>query len=240
MESRTHERAAVVEGRGLAPARAFGLAALLASPLLVSCLRPVVGSVPPSGVSAASSSAPAGPGGAGATTAPLSSEDEALNRRPLRLPLREPRVVVSKAARRLELFAGGERVRVYRIALGFAPEGDKERQGDGRTPEGDFYVCMKNDKSKFYLSLGLNYPDAADAARALEARLITRAQHDRIVRANQQRRCPPWDTALGGEIFIHGGGSASDWTLGCVALDNEHIKELFDHLPAGTPVRIER
>ena len=131
-------------------------------------------------------------------------------------------------------------MRVYRVALGFAPEGDKERQGDGRTPEGDFYVCMKNDKSKFYLSLGLNYPDAADAARALDARLITRAQHDRIVRANQQRRCPPWDTALGGEIFIHGGGSASDWTLGCVALDNEHVKELFDHLPAGTPVRIER
>jgi len=174
-------------------------------------------------------------------TAPAapSAEEEALNRRPLKLPLANPRVVVRKGARRLELFAGGERVRVYRVGLGFAPEGDKERQGDGRTPEGDFYVCMKNDRSNFYLSLGLNYPDASDAARGLRDGLITRAQHDRILRANGRRRCPPWDTKLGGEIFIHGGGSASDWTLGCVALDNEHIKELFDHLPAGTPVRIE-
>src|SRR3712207_2551249 len=64
--------------------------------------------------------------------APLPAEDEELNRRPLRLPLREPRVVVRKGARRLELFAGGERVRVFRVALGFAAEGDKERQGDGR------------------------------------------------------------------------------------------------------------
>jgi murein L,D-transpeptidase YafK len=169
----------------------------------------------------------------------LTAEEEAVNRRPLKLPLDKPRVVVRKAARRLELFAGGARVRVFRVGVGFAPEGDKERQGDGRTPEGDFYVCLKNDRSNFHLSLGLNYPDAAAAARALDARLITRAQHDAIVRANQERRCPPWDTELGGEIFIHGGGSASDWTLGCVALDNEHVKELFDHLPNGTPVRIE-
>lgn len=169
----------------------------------------------------------------------LTVEEEELNRRPLKLPLREPRVVVRKGARRLELFAGGERVRAFRVALGFAAEGDKERQGDGRTPEGEFYVCMKNERSRFYLSLGLNYPDAADAARGLRDGLITRAQHDRIVRANRQGRCPPWDTRLGGEIFIHGGGTASDWTLGCVALGNEHVKELFAHLPAGTPVRIE-
>src|SRR5687768_17740360 len=58
-----------------------------------------------------------------------------------------------------------ELVRVRRVALGFEPSGDKVRQGDGRTPEGDFYVCMKNDKSKFYLSLGLNYPNEEDAGR---------------------------------------------------------------------------
>jgi murein L,D-transpeptidase YafK len=170
---------------------------------------------------------------------PLTVEEEELNRRPLKLPLKEPRVLVRKGARRLELFAGGERVRVFRMVLGFAPEGDKERQGDGRTPEGDFYVCTKNERSSFYLSLGLNYPDDAAAARGLRDGLITRAEHDRIVRANQEGRCPPWDTKLGGEIFIHGGGTASDWTFGCVALENEHVEELFEHLPAGTPVRVE-
>ena len=169
----------------------------------------------------------------------LTTEEEELNRRPLRLPLAEPRIVVEKGARRLRLYAGGEVVRVRRVVLGFAPEGDKERQGDGRTPEGEFRVCMKNERSRFYLSLGLDYPGAEDADRGLGAGLITRAQHRRILRAAGAGRCPPWDTALGGEIFIHGGGTASDWTLGCVALENDEVKELFDAVPLGTPVVIE-
>ena len=170
--------------------------------------------------------------------APLTAEEEALNRRPLKLPLAEPRVVVEKGARRLRLYAGGELVRVRRVALGFEPAGDKVRQGDGRTPEGDFLICMKNGKSKFYLSLGLTYPNEEDAGRGVRDGLITRAQAAAITRAVRAGRCPAWGTALGGEIFIHGGGTASDWTFGCVALENAEVKELFDTLPAGTPVRI--
>ena len=170
--------------------------------------------------------------------ASLSREEEALNLRPLKLPLTEPRVVVEKGARRLRLYAGGELVRVRRVALGFEPAGDKVRQGDGRTPEGEYTVCMKNGRSNFYLSLGLTYPNAEDAERGLRDGLITRAQHKSITRALTAGRCPPWNTALGGEIFIHGGGTGRDWTFGCVALENPEIKELFDTLPAGTPVRI--
>jgi lipoprotein-anchoring transpeptidase ErfK/SrfK len=179
------------------------------------------------------------PGGAREGANARGAEDEAINGRPLKLPLASPKVVVEKAARRLTLYAGGERVRVFNVALGFEPVGDKARQGDGRTPEGDFYVCMKNERSKFYLSLGLSYPNAEDAERGLRDGLITRAQHRQITSAIARGAKPPWDTPLGGEIFIHGGGTASDWTWGCVALDNEHIKELFDALPLGTPVRIE-
>ena len=171
--------------------------------------------------------------------APLTAEEEALNQRPLKLPLAEPRLLVEKGARRLRLYAGGELVRVRRVALGFTPEGDKVKQGDGRTPEGEFYVCMKNGKSNFYLSLGLNYPNEEDAARGLRDGLITKATAASIVRANKAGRCPAWNTALGGEIFIHGGGTASDWTFGCVALENPEIKELFDNIPTGTPVRIQ-
>jgi murein L,D-transpeptidase YafK len=152
--------------------------------------------------------------------------------------LREPKLVVSKSARRVELYAGGRVVRVYRAGLGQRPEGDKERQGDLRTPLGEFYVCVKNARSSFYLSLGLSYPNREHAARGLRDKLITRAEHDRIVRALERRQRPPWDTALGGEIFIHGGGSASDWTFGCVALDDPDVKELFDSVPLGTPVVI--
>src|ERR1044072_6171716 len=169
----------------------------------------------------------------------LTGDEEEVNRRPLKLPLADPRVVVEKGARRLRLYAGGALVRVRRIALGFTPEGDKVRQGDGRTPEGDYTACMKNPTSNFYPSLGLTYPNAEDAGRGLRDGLITRAQHKSITRALDAGRCPPWNTALGGEIFIHGGGNARDWTFGCVALENPEIKELFDTLPAGTPVRID-
>lgn len=169
----------------------------------------------------------------------ISSEDEEINGKPLKLPLVQPKIVVEKGARRLTLYSNGERVRVFAVALGFEPSGDKVKQGDGRTPEGEFYVCMKNDKSKFYLSLGLSYPNAEDAERGLRDGLITSAQHKQIVNAVERGAKPPWNTALGGEIFIHGGGTASDWTWGCVALANEHVKELFDAVPLGTHVRIE-
>jgi lipoprotein-anchoring transpeptidase ErfK/SrfK len=159
---------------------------------------------------------------------------------PLKLPLVNPRIVVSKSKRQLVLYAGGEVVRTYRIALGKNPSDDKVRQGDRATPEGDFYVCVKNARSNFYLSLGLSYPNAEDAERGLRDKLITRAERDAIVRAIRNKRRPPWDTALGGEIFIHGGGTDGDWTWGCVALANTDIKELFEAVPMGTSVRIER
>ena len=49
---------------------------------------------------------------------------------------------------------------------------------------------------------------------------------------------PPWKTALGGEIMIHGGGTDSDWTEGCIAVSDLEAEELFRALPLGTPVEI--
>jgi murein L,D-transpeptidase YafK len=72
--------------------------------------------------------------------------------------LSDPRLVIQKADRRLELFDGEMLVKTYKLALGFSPAGNKEIEGDGRTPEGEFYVFAKNPKSKFHLSLGLSYP----------------------------------------------------------------------------------
>jgi murein L,D-transpeptidase YafK len=158
---------------------------------------------------------------------------------PLKLPLADPHILVKKGERRLLLFDGDRPLRAYRVGLGFTPTGDKARQGDGRTPEGSFYVCVKNTASKFYLSLGLSYPDKAHAARGLRDGLIDRAQHNEIISALDRRQRPPWNTRLGGEIFIHGNGSSSDWTWGCVALDNEDMKELFAAIPKGTSVVIE-
>ena len=160
-------------------------------------------------------------------------------RPPLSLPLHQPKIVVKKTARRLLLYSGKKLVRTYRVGLGLSPVGDKVRAGDRRTPEGDFYIFTKNSKSAFYLSLGLSYPNAAHAQRGLRDGLITKVQYDEIIRALQAKRRPPQNTALGGDIYIHGNGAQSDWTWGCVALENEDIRELFEAAKVGMPVTIE-
>jgi murein L,D-transpeptidase YafK len=150
-----------------------------------------------------------------------------------------PRIVVTKSRRLLQLYSNDKVVRTYRVGLGLSPVEDKTRAGDRRTPEGEFHVCIKNSRSQFYLSLGLNYPNQPHAERGLRDGLITRAQYNQIIGAIKANRVPLQNTRLGGEIFIHGNGSQSDWTWGCVALDNKDIKELFDAVPLGTPVRIK-
>lgn len=152
--------------------------------------------------------------------------------------MKNPHLVVKKSARTLEVFDGEKLIKTYKIALGFAPEGDKEKEGDGKTPEGDFYIFTKNPKSSFYLSLGLSYPNIEDAKRGLDAKLITKAEYDQIETAIKNKKMPPQKTKLGGEIYIHGNGSSKDWTWGCVALENEDIKELFDALEIGVNVKI--
>ena len=150
------------------------------------------------------------------------------------------RVVVYKEARRLELRQGETVVKSYKVGLGFAPVGKKVKQGDGKTPEGVYSICVKNPQSRFYLSLGINYPSPADAKAGLDAKLITAADYARIVAAHKKGGTPPWDTKLGGEIFIHGNGSASDWTWGCVALDDAEIKDLYQRVEIGTAVEIRK
>ena len=158
---------------------------------------------------------------------------------PLPGTIGSPRIVVHKARRQLLLYSGETLLKTYRIGLGQRPVPPKERQGDLATPEGRYLVCRKNPRSEFTLSLGLTYPNEADADRGLAAGLVTKEQHQRIVAAARAGTCPPWDTPLGGEIFIHGSGSSTDWTWGCVALDDDDVRELYPRIPVGTPVVIE-
>ena len=154
-------------------------------------------------------------------------------------PVEKPRIVVYKSARKLEFYSGQTLLRTYRIGLGFNPVADKQREGDGATPEGEFYVFVKNNKSAYYLSLGISYPNVEDADRGLRDGLITKEQHRAILDAIKNKKAPPQYTKLGGLIYIHGNGASRDWTLGCVALENQDMKELFDAVTVGTPVTIK-
>ena len=132
-------------------------------------------------------------------------------------------VVIEKSARRMQLFQDGKPVRTYQIALGFSPDGDKDRQGDGRTPEGEFKIDRRNGSSAFHLSLGLDYPRPEDRARAAAG-----------------------GYSPGGDIFIHGQPNAlpegfklkGDWTAGCIAVTNVEMREIWAVTPIGTKVEI--
>ncbi|MBI3297017.1 MAG: L,D-transpeptidase [Elusimicrobia bacterium] len=155
------------------------------------------------------------------------------------LKLKDPRLIVHKKERRLELHDGATLVRSYRIGLGLKPDGTKKKQGDYATPEGEYRTCAKHPKSQYFMALKLNYPNAADADRGLKDGLISKKEHAAILAAAKAGRCPPFHTKLGGEIELHGMGSQSDWTWGCIALENPDIEELYKSLPNGTPVTIK-
>lgn len=148
------------------------------------------------------------------------------------------RIEIRKRERRLCLFDGDRLVKAFDVSFGFVPVGSKEVEGDGKTPEGEFYVCIKNPESKFHLLLGLSYPNAAAATRGLRSGLITEDEHDAIVEAIRNREIPPQNTALGGDIYIHGGGTDRDWTHGCIGVTDNEMNDLYDATPVGTFVFI--
>lgn len=160
------------------------------------------------------------------------------------MPAAERRIVVAKRARQLHLLDGPAR-RTYAVTLGRNGLTDKSVEGDEATPAGEYFICARNPRSKFFLSLCISYPNAADAQRGLAAGLIDAAEHTQILNALRERRMPPQHTRLGGEIYIHGqtpdvavGQPAPD-TRGCIALCNADMRELYDGVTLGTPVSIE-
>jgi hypothetical protein len=154
-------------------------------------------------------------------------------------PLISPSILIEKSALCLTVFDGDAGMKSYRIAAG-AVRGDKQCEGDRKTPEGDFYICIRKtaDQTSYTRSLGLSYPNLEDAQRGLRDGLITASQYYSIAEAIKNNRKPPWQTKLGGAIMIHGKREGRTGTLGCVALDDDDIIELYNRLPLNTPVRI--
>lgn len=142
-------------------------------------------------------------------------------------------VVVQKSARRLYLLHHDKVLEAYDIGLGFSPAGDKKIEGDGKTPEGMYFIDRRNPNSSFHLSLGISYPNPNDRAFAAAA-----------------------GKSPGGDIFIHGGppkdrkrlgggdwmtkGNSVDWTWGCIAVSDDQIEHIYAMVKTGTPITISR
>lgn len=131
-------------------------------------------------------------------------------------------IVVNKGAREMFLVHNGRALKKYQIDLGFAPIGDKQIEGDGKTPEGTYIIDRRNPNSDFHLSLGISYPNAKDIA---EAKALGKSP--------------------GGDIFIHGKSSPfrknnrdADWTWGCIAVTNREMEDIYAMVRNGTPITI--
>ncbi|SMR82561.1 L,D-transpeptidase catalytic domain [Aliiroseovarius halocynthiae] len=130
------------------------------------------------------------------------------------------RIVVNKGDRKMYLLHGTEVLKSYDVDLGFAPEGHKQFEGDGKTPEGRYVIDRRNPNSAFYLSIGISYPNRED-----------------VEYAKAQGKKP------GGEIFIHGGPrpkdpDGPDWTAGCISVTDREMIEIYTMVRLGTVIDV--
>lgn len=141
------------------------------------------------------------------------------------MPKKADKVLVLKGARKLYLMAGNRTLRTYTVSLGRTPVGHKEREGDGKTPEGIYTLDYRNPYSQYHRSIHISYPSAADREHA------------------RKRGVSP-----GGEIMIHGLPNGKgwigeehaqyDWTEGCIAVTNEEMDEIWSMVDDGTTIEI--
>ena len=135
------------------------------------------------------------------------------------------KIVVEKESRKLHLLRNGEIFRTFKVALGVAPIGNKEREGDQRTPEGRYLLDNRNPDSDFFLSIHISYPSLAERAVA------------------RQKGLDP-----GGSIMIHGQPNEptysaayyrqEDWTNGCIAVSNSDMIDIWLMTPNDIPIEI--
>lgn len=138
---------------------------------------------------------------------------------------------IEKSARKLKLLQDDEVFKVFPIVLGFAPKGDKQMQGDGKTPEGHFTVRDKYPHAKWHKFIWVDYPTSESRRRFQERKRLG------VI---------PADANIGGEIGIHGvpGGLdvlidlRNDWTLGCIAMKNKDLDVVYANVQAGTEIEV--
>lgn len=160
----------------------------------------------------------------------------------------EVRIVINKTQQKLAIYRGDTELKVYRAHFGEGGMGDKEVQGDRKTPEGNFYITEKSILTPADEYLGtrwmrLSYPNIEDAGRGLNQGIIDKATHDSIADAINKGQTPPQRTALGGGVGIHGGDVPEfedNWTWGCIGLTNEDAEEIYGYVSVGTTVTITR
>lgn len=152
-------------------------------------------------------------------------------------------MIVIEKSRRVLTRTDGKTTLSFPVSLGFAPAGHKEKEGDGRTPEGTYRICTVNPGSKFHFAFGISYPNAADAKKAFHEKRIGIIDFLKIALPSLLRLRPAWNTPLGGFVMIHGehpDGKTGDWTQGCIAMKNEDVDLIRQYVKKGETVLIKK
>lgn len=134
-------------------------------------------------------------------------------------------LVVYKSKRELMAYSNGQLIKTYTVSLGKNPIGDKEFEGDKKTPEGVYFINAKNPNSGYYKNVGISYPNKQD--REVSKKL---------------------GKSTGGDVKIHGLRNGIgfigkfqrwyDWTAGCIALTDQEVEELYNTVDIGTKIVI--
>ena len=159
------------------------------------------------------------------STSVIAAESTSENKQAMPTNIMIDKVFVDKSARTLQLLSDDKVIKSYHIALGGNPIGHKRQQGDQRTPVGNYKLDYKNEKSGYYRSIHISYPNTADKARAKSR-----------------------GVSAGGDIMIHGQKNGfgafgilnqqRDWTEGCMAVTNDEMDEIMAAVKIGTAIEI--
>jgi murein L,D-transpeptidase YafK len=132
---------------------------------------------------------------------------------------------VLKSEHKLQALSSDKVLYEFNVALGKNPQGHKLKEGDGKTPEGNYLLDHKNDRSSFYKAFHISYPNSIDIATAKAS-----------------------GVEPGGQIMVHGQKNGFawlslitqrfDWTNGCIALDNSDMDTLWAVVKEGTRIEI--
>lgn len=158
----------------------------------------------------------------------------------------EIKIVVYKSRKLIEVYKNGRLDFSQNILLSPFWREKKQMRGDKKTPEGEYYVCCKKNKSKYNYFIGISYPNDLDALYALKKDLISVKQFISIDKAIKKREKPLWNTKLGGYIGIHGTGKDKEfestwkinWTDGCIAINDDAMERVYNIVEIGTPLMI--
>lgn len=141
-------------------------------------------------------------------------------------------IIISKKDYELKVYDDEGWYATYPIVFGSKDLSDKMREGDRRTPTGNFKVLLKKTNKKWGLELLLDYPTADDIKKFKE---------------RKAKGLLPKNAKIGNGIAIHATRKGEEWTIdnfynwtdGCISVKYSEMQELYDIVPAGTPVTIQ-